>query len=90
MKTMHLGCLAALVLGVASPAVAVDRHVPAGYATIQAAINASHDGDTVIVADGTSCRHQIADGSGRQALHVARILAMALADRPGDREGALS
>jgi hypothetical protein len=28
--------------------------------------------DALIVADGTSCRHQIADGAGRQALHVAR------------------
>jgi Fe-S oxidoreductase len=37
------------------------------------------DADTVIVADGTSCRHQIADGAGRQALHVARVLAKALA-----------
>jgi Fe-S oxidoreductase len=31
--------------------------------------------DTLIVADGTSCRHQIADGAGRQAWHVARVLA---------------
>ena len=36
------------------------------------------DADTLIVADGTSCRHQIADGAQREALHVARILAMAL------------
>jgi len=35
--------------------------------------------DTLIVADGTSCRHQIADGSGRAAAHVARVLAMSLA-----------
>ena len=35
--------------------------------------------DTVIAADGTSCRHQIRDGAGRQALHVARVLAQALA-----------
>ncbi len=34
--------------------------------------------DTLIVADGTSCRHQIADGASREALHVARVLAMAL------------
>jgi Fe-S oxidoreductase len=33
---------------------------------------------TLIVADGTSCRHQIADGSDREALHVARVLAMSL------------
>jgi FAD/FMN-containing dehydrogenase/Fe-S oxidoreductase len=28
----------------------------------------------IIVADGTSCRHQIRDGAQRQALHVARLL----------------
>ena len=35
--------------------------------------------DTLIVADGTSCRHQIHDGAGRPALHVARVLEQALA-----------
>jgi Fe-S oxidoreductase len=35
--------------------------------------------ETLIVADGTSCRHQIADGSERRALHVARVLERALA-----------
>jgi Fe-S oxidoreductase len=35
--------------------------------------------DAVLVADGTSCRHQIADGTGREAIHVARLLAQALA-----------
>jgi FAD/FMN-containing dehydrogenase/Fe-S oxidoreductase len=34
--------------------------------------------DALIVADGTSCRHQIHDGAGRAAAHVARVLAMAL------------
>ena len=34
--------------------------------------------DTLIVADGTSCRHQIEDGADREALHVARVLAMSL------------
>jgi len=34
--------------------------------------------ETVIVADGTSCRHQIADGAGRAAIHVARVLEEAL------------
>lgn len=33
--------------------------------------------DAIIAADGFSCRHQIKDGTGRQALHVARILEMA-------------
>lgn len=36
--------------------------------------------DTLIVADGFSCRHQIADGSGRRAVHVAVLLAQALDD----------
>jgi len=34
--------------------------------------------DAFIVADGTSCRHQIADGTDRRAEHVARIFAAAL------------
>jgi Fe-S oxidoreductase len=36
------------------------------------------DASTLIVADGTSCRHQIHDGADRDAVHVARVLAMAL------------
>ncbi|MGR3571453.1 FAD-binding and (Fe-S)-binding domain-containing protein [Brevirhabdus sp.] len=31
------------------------------------------EGDALIVANGTSCRHQIADGTGRRALHIAEI-----------------
>ena len=31
--------------------------------------------DSWVVADGTSCRHQIADGSQREAVHIAKILA---------------
>ena len=42
------------------------------------AIRAADD-DAVLVADGTSCRHQIRDGSGREAIHVARLLERALA-----------
>ncbi len=38
----------------------------------------SASADTIVVADGTSCRHQIRDGAGRDALHVARVLAMSL------------
>jgi Fe-S oxidoreductase/FAD/FMN-containing dehydrogenase len=36
------------------------------------------DPAALIVADGTSCRHQIADGVSRKALHVARVLATSL------------
>ncbi len=31
--------------------------------------------DSWVVADGTSCRHQITDGTQREAVHIARILA---------------
>jgi Fe-S oxidoreductase len=41
------------------------------------------DADTIIVADGTSCRQQIRDGTGREALHVARVLASSMA--PGGK-----
>ena len=34
--------------------------------------------DTLWVADGTSCRHQIEEGTNRKAIHVARVLAQAL------------
>ncbi len=36
------------------------------------------DEATVIIADGTSCRHQIADGTTRSAWHVSRLLDRAL------------
>jgi hypothetical protein len=39
----------------------------------------SADDDTLLVADGTSCRHQIADGTrttgAREAVHAIRVLA---------------
>jgi FAD/FMN-containing dehydrogenase/Fe-S oxidoreductase len=38
--------------------------------------------DTIIIADGTSCRQQIRDGTGREALHVARLLAKSMAIVP--------
>lgn len=36
------------------------------------------DEATLVVADGTSCRHQIQDGAQRAAVHVARVLEAAL------------
>ena len=35
--------------------------------------------DAIVVADGTSCRHQIKDGAEREAVHVAVLLARQLA-----------
>lgn len=37
--------------------------------------------EAIVVADGTSCRHQIADGAGRPAVHAARLLADLLVER---------
>ena len=42
------------------------------------AVRAAPEGD-IIIAEGTSCRHQIADLAGRQALHPARVIDLALA-----------
>ena len=36
--------------------------------------------DTIIIADGTSCRSQIKDGTQRSAVHVARLLDQQLQD----------
>ena len=44
------------------------------------------DTTTFIIADGTSCRHQIKDGANRCAVHAAQLLAMSL-DRGGKTLG---
>jgi Fe-S oxidoreductase len=36
--------------------------------------------DIAIAAPGTSCRHQIRDGTGRRALHPVELLHAALVD----------
>jgi hypothetical protein len=48
-----------------------------GEAALLPKVRAAEPG-TLLVADGTSCRHQIRDGAGRDALHVARVLEKAL------------
>ncbi|MGI9489899.1 MAG: FAD-binding and (Fe-S)-binding domain-containing protein [Geminicoccaceae bacterium] len=45
------------------------------------AVRATDAETTVIIANGTSCRHQIEGGAGREALHIARLLALALDDQ---------
>ena len=44
-----------------------------GELSLLPAVRAAGPGDW-IVADGTSCRHQIADGAGRRAVHAATLL----------------
>jgi FAD/FMN-containing dehydrogenase/Fe-S oxidoreductase len=43
--------------------------------------------DTLIIADGFSCREQIEQSTGRQALHLAQVLKMALDDGPHGTAG---
>jgi Fe-S oxidoreductase len=57
-----------------------DVSVAMGELSLLPAVRGAEPG-TLIVADGTSCRQQIDGGSGRQARHVARVLADALAKR---------
>ena len=38
--------------------------------------------ETILAADGFSCRHQIKDGTGREARHVARVLRQAMVEGP--------
>jgi Fe-S oxidoreductase len=43
--------------------------------------------DTVIIADGTSCRCQIKDGTAREAKHVAIILDEWMKATDNDKKG---
>lgn len=56
----------------------IDVSLAMGELSLLPAIRKVEEG-ALIVADGTSCRHQIHDGTGRNPVHVARVLAMSLA-----------
>jgi FAD/FMN-containing dehydrogenase/Fe-S oxidoreductase len=43
--------------------------------------------DWLVIANGFSCREQIAQGTDRQALHLAEVLQMALQEGPAGPEG---
>jgi FAD/FMN-containing dehydrogenase/Fe-S oxidoreductase len=55
----------------------IDVSLAMGELSLLPAVRKAPD-DTIIVADGTSCRRQIHDGAGREAVHVARVLAKSL------------
>ena len=55
----------------------IDVSLAMGELTLLPAVRKAEK-STIIVADGTSCREQIGHGTGRAALHVARVLAAAL------------
>ncbi len=55
----------------------IDVSLKMAEAKLLPAVRAA-DSETLIVANGTSCRHQITDGAGREAKHLVEILAEAL------------
>lgn len=61
---------------------------PLAYEQADCIGNEAADPDAIVLADGTSCRHQIHDGAQREAVHVARLLADQLA--PGTSSAASS
>jgi Fe-S oxidoreductase len=58
-----------------------DVSIAMGELTLFPAVR-SADADSLIVADGFSCRHQIEHGTARKPLHVAEVLAGALQTTP--------
>jgi len=56
----------------------IDVSIAMGELSLLPAVRAAAS-DTIVVADGTSCRHQIRDGTEREAVHVARVLAASVA-----------
>jgi FAD/FMN-containing dehydrogenase/Fe-S oxidoreductase len=56
----------------------IDISLAMGELSLLPAVRAAAP-DCLIVADGTSCRHQIREQTGRRPLHVAQVLAASLA-----------
>jgi Fe-S oxidoreductase len=54
-----------------------DISIKIGELVLFPAVRNSED-DTIIAAPGTSCRHQIKDGTGKKALHPIEVLYHAL------------
>jgi Fe-S oxidoreductase len=54
-----------------------DISIAMGELTLFPAVRSSH-ANSLIVADGFSCRHQIEHGTARKPLHVAQVIAGAL------------
>nr|WP_246700563.1 FAD-binding and (Fe-S)-binding domain-containing protein [Variibacter gotjawalensis] len=55
----------------------IDASIAMAEVSLLPAVRAA-DADAIVVADGTSCRHQIKDGAGREAVHAARVLAASI------------
>jgi Fe-S oxidoreductase len=58
-----------------------DVSIQCGERALLPAVRQAASG-TLIIADGFSCREQISQSTGRQALHLAQVLQMAMRDGP--------
>ena len=58
-----------------------DVAMKVGERVILPAVRAARK-DTLIIADGFSCREQIAQATGRQPLHLAEVLASGMRPEP--------
>ncbi|WP_099867408.1 FAD-binding and (Fe-S)-binding domain-containing protein [Pararhizobium haloflavum] len=75
----------------------IDVSLAMGELSLLPAVRAEPS-DSIVVADGTSCRHQIADGADRHAVHVVEVLARAVdackgrcaAETPRDTTGTVA
>jgi len=65
-----------------------DISMKAGERVLLPAVR-SASADTLIVADGFSCRTQIQEGTGRRALHLADLIEMAHREGPHGPNGEL-
>jgi FAD/FMN-containing dehydrogenase/Fe-S oxidoreductase len=63
-----------------------DVSVKAGERKLLPAVRGADEG-ALIIADGFSCREQIAQGTSRRALHVAEVVQLALHTGPGGPPG---
>jgi hypothetical protein len=63
-----------------------DVSIKAGERVLLPAVREAEK-DTLIIADGFSCREQISQPTDRQALHLAEVLRMALDDGPSGPSG---
>ena len=63
-----------------------DVSIKAGERVLLPAVRGASP-DTIVIADGFSCREQIAQGTDRDALHLAQVVQMAMRDRPTSPAG---
>jgi FAD/FMN-containing dehydrogenase/Fe-S oxidoreductase len=62
-----------------------DLSMKVGERVLFPAVRSAPD-DVILVADGFSCRQQVAHGTGRRALHLAEVLALALREAGGEAQ----